>query len=129
MKVDANDALIRNSFSPGTGYDLCICVHAEQNALLTAARFGIAVDGATLTTVWCARASAVRRSCCKPGSRRVFFLEDWSHPDSDLPARIRADSGTVSGRNPSSANGRSEGGVGKGSRRSELRDWSSDPRS
>ena len=37
-------------FQPGTGYDLCICVHAEQNALLTAARFGIAVEGATVYT-------------------------------------------------------------------------------
>lgn len=37
-------------FPSGTGYDLCICVHAEQNALLSAARFGIAVEGATLYT-------------------------------------------------------------------------------
>lgn len=29
----------------GTGYDLCICVYAEQNALLAAARFGIPVAG------------------------------------------------------------------------------------
>src|SRR4051812_340734 len=35
-------------FPKGTGYDLCICVHAEQNALLSAARFGNAVEGATL---------------------------------------------------------------------------------
>ena len=32
----------RESHPPGTSYDLCICVHAEQNALLGAARFGIA---------------------------------------------------------------------------------------
>jgi dCMP deaminase len=37
-------------YPSGTGYDLCICVHAEQNALITAARFGIAVDGAALYT-------------------------------------------------------------------------------
>jgi dCMP deaminase len=35
-------------FPSGTGYDLCICVHAEQNALLSAARFGISVEGAHL---------------------------------------------------------------------------------
>ena len=34
----------------GEGLDWCICVHAEQNALLTAARFGISVQGATLYT-------------------------------------------------------------------------------
>ena len=30
----------------GTQLDRCICVHAEQNALLTAARFGVRVEGA-----------------------------------------------------------------------------------
>lgn len=34
----------------GEGYDVCICVHAEQNALLSAARFGIAVEGADIYT-------------------------------------------------------------------------------
>ena len=37
-------------FASGTGYDLCICVHAEQNALLAAARFGISVEGAAMYT-------------------------------------------------------------------------------
>src|SRR5512142_3260742 len=35
-------------YASGTAYDLCICVHAEQNAILSAARFGIGVQGATL---------------------------------------------------------------------------------
>ncbi len=35
-------------YGKGKGYDVCICVHAEQNALLTAARFGIGVEGADL---------------------------------------------------------------------------------
>ena len=34
----------RDLYPAGTGYDMCICVHAEQNALLSAARFGIAVE-------------------------------------------------------------------------------------
>jgi dCMP deaminase len=37
-------------FESGKGYDLCICVHAEQNCLLAAARFGISVEGATIYT-------------------------------------------------------------------------------
>jgi dCMP deaminase len=37
-------------FPSGTGYDLCICVHAEQNAILTAARFGISVEDSILYT-------------------------------------------------------------------------------
>jgi dCMP deaminase len=37
-------------YEAGKGYDVCICVHAEQNALLTAARFGIPVGGSTVYT-------------------------------------------------------------------------------
>ncbi len=32
----------------GIGLDRCVCVHAEQNALLTAARFGVSVAGSTI---------------------------------------------------------------------------------
>lgn len=32
----------------GAALDRCVCVHAEQNAFLTAARFGIRLDGSTL---------------------------------------------------------------------------------
>jgi dCMP deaminase len=34
----------------GRSLDRCICVHAEQNAFLTAARFGIGLDGGVLYT-------------------------------------------------------------------------------
>jgi dCMP deaminase len=37
----------KEQFAPSMGYDVCICVHAEENALITAARFGISVEGAT----------------------------------------------------------------------------------
>lgn len=36
------------TYPSGTAYDLCICVHAEQNAILSAARFGISIQGSTL---------------------------------------------------------------------------------
>jgi dCMP deaminase len=36
------------AYPSGEGYDVCICVHAEQNALLAAARFGVAIEGCTL---------------------------------------------------------------------------------
>jgi dCMP deaminase len=35
-------------YAAGRGYDVCICVHAEQNALLQAARLGYSVQGAHL---------------------------------------------------------------------------------
>lgn len=37
----------RDAFGSGNGYDRCICVHAEMNAIAAAARYGIAIDGAT----------------------------------------------------------------------------------
>lgn len=38
----------RDAFKSGSGYDVCICVHAEQNALITAARFGHAIENSTV---------------------------------------------------------------------------------
>ena len=49
-RAAATAARTASSTPSGTGYDLCICVHAEQNALLAAARFGIAVEGSTMYT-------------------------------------------------------------------------------
>jgi deoxycytidylate deaminase len=42
--------LHRDKYGRGQAYDRCICVHAEQNALLAAARHGIAVRESTLYT-------------------------------------------------------------------------------
>ncbi len=39
-----------DEYPPGQAYDVCICVHAEQNALLAAARFGVAIEGCTVYT-------------------------------------------------------------------------------
>jgi dCMP deaminase len=34
--------------STGAGYDLCICIHAEQHAIASAARMGHSLDGASM---------------------------------------------------------------------------------
>lgn len=39
-----------SSAAPGEGYDACICVHAEQNAIVMAARHGNATKAGTLYT-------------------------------------------------------------------------------
>jgi dCMP deaminase len=36
------------TFPPGTAYDICTCVHAEEACLILAAREGIKVEGATI---------------------------------------------------------------------------------
>ena len=70
----------RESHPPGTSYDLCICVHAEQNALLGAARFGIAVEGGTLYTTMQPCFSCMKEML-QAGIQRVFYLHEWKHPD------------------------------------------------
>jgi dCMP deaminase len=76
----------RDRYPPGTGYDLCICVHAEQNALLAAARFGISVDGASVFSTMrpcfgCTKEMLQARIVA------VYFLHDWAHPDPQTQAQ------------------------------------------
>lgn len=73
----------RERFVSGTGYDLCICVHAEQNALLSAARFGIAVEGATLytTTRPC---FGCTKEMLQARIHNVYFIHDWVYPSDEV---------------------------------------------
>ena len=75
----------RTEFVSGTGYDLCICVHAEQNALLAAARFGISVAVAAFytTTRPCSRRT---QEMLQAGIARVFFIHDWVYPGERMRA-------------------------------------------
>ncbi|HEX7120406.1 MAG TPA: dCMP deaminase family protein [Longimicrobiales bacterium] len=73
----------REKYRPAQGYDLCICVHAEQNALLSAARFGIPVEGSVLYTTMrpcfgCAKELLQARI------HAVYYLHDWRHPDDEM---------------------------------------------
>ena len=77
-------------FKTGTGYDLCICVHAEQNALLSAARFGISVEGAQMYTTMqpcygCAKEIVQARIA------RVVYLHPWlpTSPDPAMQLAMR----------------------------------------
>jgi dCMP deaminase len=75
----------RERYPSGAGYDLCICVHAEQNALLSAARFGIAVAGAACytTTRPCLGCT---KELLQAQVREVRYLHDWAHPDASQRA-------------------------------------------
>ena len=70
-------------YASGTGYDLCICVHAEQNAILSAARFGISIQGATVyTTVQ--PCFGCLKEMLQAGIDEVIYLHAWrSARDSD----------------------------------------------
>jgi len=67
-------------YAAGAGYDVCICVHAEQNALLQAARLGYSVQGAT-----CYSTLRPCFGCLKElyqaGVAAIRFLNDWTPSD------------------------------------------------
>ncbi len=61
---------------PGRGLDRCICVHAEQNALLAAARFGVRVEGATLYSTLSPCFGCLKEAI-QAGVRRIVFDEAY----------------------------------------------------
>lgn len=58
--------------------DLCICVHAEANAILSAARAGMRTDDSTLYANYKPCFSCVKEAL-QAGVARVVYLEDWVH--------------------------------------------------
>lgn len=66
-------------YASGTAYDLCICVHAEQNAILSAARFGISVQGATLysTTQPC---FGCLKEMLQAKIAQIYYVHPWKSP-------------------------------------------------
>jgi len=60
----------------GGAYDVCICVHAEQNALLTAARFGQQTLGALITTT-VQPCFGCLKEMLQAGIRDVHYLHAW----------------------------------------------------
>ena len=64
-------------YQSGSAYDLCICVHAEQNALLSAARFGISVQDATVytTTQPC---FGCLKEMLQAGIGAVYYTHPWT---------------------------------------------------
>jgi dCMP deaminase len=67
-------------FPTGSGYDVCICVHAEQNTLLTAARFGIAVRGAAIYTTM-RPCFGCTKELLQAEISEVMYLHDWLPPE------------------------------------------------
>jgi len=60
----------------GKALDICLCVHAEQNALLSAARHGIEVNGSVLYVTHQPCFSCLKESV-QAGVRQVIFLKSW----------------------------------------------------
>jgi len=82
---------VRLGIASGTRHELCYAVHAEQNAIIQAAKQGIALEGATL---YCTHQPC--SICCKmiinSGIKRVVFCEGY--PD-DFSMEMFNESGLV----------------------------------
>ena len=63
----------------GTRHEMCYAVHAEQNAIIQAAKLGVSIDGATL---YCTHqpCSVCAKMIINAGIRRVVYQEGY--PDS-----------------------------------------------
>lgn len=60
----------------GKALDICLCVHAEQNALLSAARHGIAVDTSVLYVTHQPCFSCLKEAL-QAGVRQIIYLKAW----------------------------------------------------
>ena len=74
--------LNRGQYESGKDYDLCICVHAEQNVLLSAARFGIATEGAVLYSTM-RPCFGCTKELLQAKVRAVYYLHEWVYPELD----------------------------------------------
>lgn len=79
----------QQSIPSGERLDICRAIHAEQNAILQAATFGIAIQGATLycTTYPCHQC---RKLLINAGIRRVCYAEYYPHADEEQMGDLRA---------------------------------------
>jgi dCMP deaminase len=73
-------------YGSGEAYDLCICVHAEQNAVLAAARFGIPIQGSTVYTTM-RPCFGCAKEMLQAQVRTVYYLHDWNPNAKDDAAK------------------------------------------
>jgi dCMP deaminase len=80
----------------GAGYDSCICVHAEQNAIVFAARHGNATQGGTLYTTLRPCFGCAKESI-QAGLRQVIYAQPFEYgPDlEEVYRRLIVESGLV----------------------------------
>ena len=73
----------RDHYVSGQAYDLCICVHAEQNALVSAARFGIATESSLLYSTM-RPCFGCTKELLQAKVAGVCYLHEWVYPDPDM---------------------------------------------
>jgi len=79
LKKDGHPELMTDQgHTSGKALDMCICVHAEQNAFLSAARTGVVLQGGILYTTLSPCFSCLKESL-QIGIQRIVYLEKY-HP-------------------------------------------------
>lgn len=75
--TDRNECIRRTlNIASGTRHEICYAIHAEQNAIIQAAKLGISVEGATL---YCTHQPCVicAKMIINSGIKRVVFKEGY----------------------------------------------------
>ena len=87
---------IERNLHQGQGYELCRAIHAEQNAIIQAAKLGVSIEGATL---YCTHQPCVicAKMIVNSGIRRVVYGQGY--PD-DFALEMLAEGGVVLERFP-----------------------------
>ena len=78
--VERGECLRRKLNVPsGTRQEVCYAIHAEQNAIIQAARLGVSIEGATL---YCTHqpCSVCAKMIINAGIRRVVYQEGYPDP-------------------------------------------------
>lgn len=70
---DGGCARCASDVPSGQGYDTCICVHAEANAMLLAARHGTAIEGGTLYSTYRPCFGCLKESI-QAGIKEIVYL-------------------------------------------------------
>jgi dCMP deaminase len=84
-------------YQSGRGYDVCICVHAEQNALLQAARLGYSVQSARCYTTL-RPCFGCLKELYQAGVTSIRYLNEWTPSDPVDAAAYEALLGELAGR-------------------------------
>lgn len=64
---------------PGAGHDTCLCLHAEQNAIIQAAYHGVSIAGAAIYVTH-QPCLVCAKMILNAGIRRVVFAGDYPDP-------------------------------------------------
>jgi dCMP deaminase len=78
--VDGGCPRCASDAPPGEGYDTCVCVHAEQNAMALAARHGNATNGGVLYTTL-RPCFGCAKEAIQAGIRGLVFEETLHYPE------------------------------------------------